>query len=81
MPLANLGAAAGFLVKMGMTDPDTVTTGELTLQLTAAGSKPSGAYLVMPNSIVESGGIKIELFTGTGQTKVVHFLGYSPKAT
>jgi hypothetical protein len=81
MPLENLGAAAGFLVKMGMTDPDTVTTGELTAELTAVGSKPTGAFTVMPNSIVDSGGIKLELFTGNGQTKVVHFVGYSPKAT
>ena len=75
-----IGAAAGFLIETGMLSPDVVTTNELTIELTAAGSKPVGAYTVMPNALVESGGIKIELFTGAGQTKVVHFLGWSPKA-
>lgn len=81
MGVRPLGAAAGFLIETGMLSKDLVTTGELTIELTAAGSKPSGAYVIMSNALVESGGIKVEMYTGTGLTKVVHFTGYSPKAT
>ena len=54
-----IGAAAGFLIETGMLTPDVVTTNELTIELTAAGTKPVGAYTVMPHALAESGGIKI----------------------
>jgi len=73
------GEAAAFLLETGMGDKDISATGELTIELAAAASKPSGAYVLPTNSLVGSGGIKVTITSGVGQDKVTHFTGYSAK--
>ncbi len=77
--VSDMTAAAAFLLQTALLDAGTNTPGEALVELTAAAEQPAGSYLLPTNALVVSGGIKVVIATGTGPSRVEHFVGYSPK--
>jgi hypothetical protein len=73
-------SAAAFLLKTGLLSADVITEGEVAIEMTAEPAQPPGSYLIASNSIVGTGGIKLVIATGTGESRVEHLVCYSPMA-
>ncbi len=77
MALRPIAAAAAFLLETGMLGQNEVTPGEVTLELSSVAQQPADAFTLPSNTVIGTGGIQVALVSGSGQSKVTHFKGWS----